>query len=85
MYEIVTAQRPFADQAHDTYLMIDISNGVRPKLFFDVNNNVMRQLEITDENHQNFKSKNYLNYFYIQSNELTTSSVNIDEEAECQS
>ncbi|RHZ84009.1 hypothetical protein Glove_86g45 [Diversispora epigaea] len=30
--EIVTAQRPFADQAHDTYLMIDIFNGVRPKV-----------------------------------------------------
>ncbi|RHZ84183.1 hypothetical protein Glove_84g132 [Diversispora epigaea] len=30
MYEIVAAQRPFADQAHDTYLMIDICNGVRP-------------------------------------------------------
>ncbi|RHZ43536.1 hypothetical protein Glove_1033g5 [Diversispora epigaea] len=32
MYEIVTAQQPFADQAHDTYLMIDICNGVRPKV-----------------------------------------------------
>ncbi|RHZ73032.1 hypothetical protein Glove_233g21 [Diversispora epigaea] len=32
MYEIVTAQRPFADQAHDTYLIIDICNGVRPKV-----------------------------------------------------
>ncbi|RHZ78853.1 hypothetical protein Glove_155g132 [Diversispora epigaea] len=32
MYEMVTAQRPFADQAHDTYLMIDICNGVRPKV-----------------------------------------------------
>ncbi|RHZ73658.1 hypothetical protein Glove_230g81 [Diversispora epigaea] len=32
MYEIVAAQRPFADQAHDTYLMIDICNGVRPKV-----------------------------------------------------
>ncbi|RHZ84288.1 hypothetical protein Glove_84g6 [Diversispora epigaea] len=32
MYEIVTAQRPFADQAHDTYLMIDICNGLRPKV-----------------------------------------------------
>ncbi|RHZ84237.1 hypothetical protein Glove_84g41 [Diversispora epigaea] len=30
MYEIITAQRPFADQAHDTYLMMDICNGVRP-------------------------------------------------------
>ncbi|RHZ48170.1 hypothetical protein Glove_557g71 [Diversispora epigaea] len=29
MHEMVTAQRPFADQAHDTYLMIDICNGVR--------------------------------------------------------
>ncbi|RHZ84005.1 hypothetical protein Glove_86g81 [Diversispora epigaea] len=32
MYEIVTAKRPFADQAHDTYLIIDICNGVRPKV-----------------------------------------------------
>ncbi|RHZ84244.1 hypothetical protein Glove_84g10 [Diversispora epigaea] len=32
MYEIITAQRPFADQAHDTYLMIDICNGVRSKV-----------------------------------------------------
>ncbi|RHZ78878.1 hypothetical protein Glove_155g64 [Diversispora epigaea] len=32
MYEMVTAQRPFADQAHDTYLMINICNGVRPKV-----------------------------------------------------
>ncbi|RHZ84203.1 hypothetical protein Glove_84g114 [Diversispora epigaea] len=31
MYEITTALQPFADQAHDTYLMIDICNGVRPK------------------------------------------------------
>ncbi|RHZ84484.1 hypothetical protein Glove_81g64 [Diversispora epigaea] len=30
--EIVTSQRPFADQAHDTYLMIDVCNGVRPKV-----------------------------------------------------
>ncbi|RHZ44137.1 hypothetical protein Glove_756g20 [Diversispora epigaea] len=92
MYELVTSQRPFADQAHDTYLMIDICNGVRPKvpdfmlnwipewylnlmyrcwsddpserptaaelvnLFCDNivdNNNVMRQLEIADENQKN--------------------------------
>ncbi|RHZ59695.1 hypothetical protein Glove_362g39 [Diversispora epigaea] len=32
MYEIVTAQQPFADQAHDTYLMIDICNDVRPRV-----------------------------------------------------
>ncbi|RHZ83758.1 hypothetical protein Glove_87g197 [Diversispora epigaea] len=33
MYELVHAQQPFADQAHDTYLMIDcICNGVRPKV-----------------------------------------------------
>ncbi|RHZ60901.1 hypothetical protein Glove_350g38 [Diversispora epigaea] len=32
MYEIVTGSQPFADQAHDTYLMIDICNGVRPKV-----------------------------------------------------
>ncbi|CAG8581409.1 7926_t:CDS:2, partial [Diversispora eburnea] len=37
MYEIVTAQRPFADQEHDTYLMIVICN---------VDNDVMRQLQI---------------------------------------
>ncbi|RHZ83958.1 hypothetical protein Glove_86g216 [Diversispora epigaea] len=98
MYEMVTAQRPFADQAHDTYLMIDICNGVRPKvpdfmlnwipewylkliyqcwnddpserptstelsdlfleiyekqLYNEVDNNVMRQLEIADENQKN--------------------------------
>ncbi|RHZ78828.1 hypothetical protein Glove_155g75 [Diversispora epigaea] len=29
---LLTTQRPFADQAHDTYLMIDICNGVRPKV-----------------------------------------------------
>ena len=28
----MTAQRQFANQAHDTYLMIDICNGVRPKV-----------------------------------------------------
>src|SRR5207247_2237640 len=89
---------PFADQAHDTYLMIDICNGVRPKvpefmlnwipewcldlmyrcwtddpserpttdelvnLFSEiadklndniVDNNIMRQLEIADENQKN--------------------------------
>ncbi|RHZ84193.1 hypothetical protein Glove_84g59 [Diversispora epigaea] len=32
MYEMVTAQQPFGDQVHDTYLMIDICNGVRPKV-----------------------------------------------------
>ncbi|RHZ83945.1 hypothetical protein Glove_86g117 [Diversispora epigaea] len=32
MYEIVTAQCPFADQAHDTYLIIDICNSVRQKV-----------------------------------------------------
>ncbi|RHZ44155.1 hypothetical protein Glove_756g30 [Diversispora epigaea] len=98
MYEIVTAQRPFADQAHDTFLMIDICNGVRPKasdfmlnwipewyldlmyrcwsddpskrptaaelvnLIWDVlerldnnivDNDVMRQLQIADENQKN--------------------------------
>ncbi|RHZ86642.1 hypothetical protein Glove_48g83 [Diversispora epigaea] len=98
MYEIVTAQRPFSDQAHDTYLIIDICNGIRPKvpdfmlnwipewyldlmyrcwsddpserptadelveLFCDafeklsnniVDNNVMRQLNIANENQKN--------------------------------
>lgn len=32
MYEIITAQHPFFDQPHDTYLMIDICNGVRPRV-----------------------------------------------------
>ncbi|RHZ84267.1 hypothetical protein Glove_84g40 [Diversispora epigaea] len=32
MYEIVTAQRSFVDQEHDTYLIIDIRNGLRPKV-----------------------------------------------------
>ncbi|RHZ58634.1 hypothetical protein Glove_372g79 [Diversispora epigaea] len=32
MYEMATRNQPFADQAHDTYLMIDICNGVRPKV-----------------------------------------------------
>src|SRR6185436_6199029 len=32
MYEIITAQRPFADQAHDTYLIMDICNDVRSKV-----------------------------------------------------
>ncbi|RHZ44142.1 hypothetical protein Glove_756g21 [Diversispora epigaea] len=32
MYEIVSAQQSFADQAHDTYLVIDICNGLRPKV-----------------------------------------------------
>ncbi|RHZ82484.1 hypothetical protein Glove_109g163 [Diversispora epigaea] len=32
MYEMATGNQPFADQAHDTYLMIDICNGVRPKV-----------------------------------------------------
>ncbi|RHZ62270.1 hypothetical protein Glove_341g23 [Diversispora epigaea] len=31
MYEMATGNQPFSDQAHDTYLMIDICNGVRPK------------------------------------------------------
>ncbi|CAG8605436.1 3146_t:CDS:2, partial [Diversispora eburnea] len=32
MYEMATENLPFADQAHDTYLIIDICNGVRPKV-----------------------------------------------------
>ncbi|RHZ82537.1 hypothetical protein Glove_109g228 [Diversispora epigaea] len=32
MYEMATGNQPFSDQAHDTYLMIDICNGVRPKV-----------------------------------------------------
>ncbi|RHZ77110.1 hypothetical protein Glove_185g49 [Diversispora epigaea] len=32
MYEAATGNQPFSDQAHDTYLMIDICNGVRPKV-----------------------------------------------------
>ncbi|RHZ82337.1 hypothetical protein Glove_109g207 [Diversispora epigaea] len=32
MYEMATGNQPFADQAHDTYLMIDICNGARPKV-----------------------------------------------------
>ncbi|RHZ84284.1 hypothetical protein Glove_84g3 [Diversispora epigaea] len=121
MYEIITAQRPFADQAHDTYLMIDICNGVRPTvpdfmlnwipewylnlmylcwsddpserptaieladLFCEtygkhidniVNDDVMRQLEIADENQKNtsksqkqelFKLFSYSNKLHPQS------------------
>ncbi|RHZ71335.1 hypothetical protein Glove_259g34 [Diversispora epigaea] len=32
MYEVATGNQPFVDQAYDTYLMIDICNGVRPKV-----------------------------------------------------
>ncbi|RHZ86566.1 hypothetical protein Glove_49g26 [Diversispora epigaea] len=32
LYELATGSRPFTDQAHDTYLMIDICNGVRPRV-----------------------------------------------------
>ncbi|RHZ58607.1 hypothetical protein Glove_372g49 [Diversispora epigaea] len=32
MYEMATGNQPFADQAHDTYLIIDVCNGVRPKV-----------------------------------------------------
>ncbi|RHZ82478.1 hypothetical protein Glove_109g249 [Diversispora epigaea] len=32
MYELATGNQPFSDQAHDTHLMIDICNGVRPKV-----------------------------------------------------
>ncbi|RHZ58672.1 hypothetical protein Glove_372g84 [Diversispora epigaea] len=32
MYEVATGNQPFSDQAHDTYLIIDICNGVRPKV-----------------------------------------------------
>ncbi|RHZ75877.1 hypothetical protein Glove_208g125 [Diversispora epigaea] len=32
MYEIAVEIEPFVDVAHDTYLMIDICNGVRPKI-----------------------------------------------------
>ncbi|RHZ84477.1 hypothetical protein Glove_81g69 [Diversispora epigaea] len=32
MYEIATGKQPFSDRAHDTHLIIDICNGVRPKI-----------------------------------------------------
>ncbi|RHZ65799.1 hypothetical protein Glove_311g32 [Diversispora epigaea] len=32
MYEIATGKQPFHDRAHDTYLIIDICNGIRPKI-----------------------------------------------------
>ncbi|RHZ65768.1 hypothetical protein Glove_311g24 [Diversispora epigaea] len=32
MYEIATGKRPFYDRAHDTRLIIDICNGLRPKI-----------------------------------------------------
>ncbi|RHZ82535.1 hypothetical protein Glove_109g225 [Diversispora epigaea] len=32
MYEMATGNQPFSDQAHDTYLIIDICHGVRPKV-----------------------------------------------------
>ncbi|RHZ82489.1 hypothetical protein Glove_109g205 [Diversispora epigaea] len=32
MYEMATGNQPFSHQAHDTYLIIDICNGVRPKV-----------------------------------------------------
>ncbi|RHZ50315.1 hypothetical protein Glove_501g14 [Diversispora epigaea] len=32
MFEVATGNQSFADQAHDTYLMIDICNGIRPKV-----------------------------------------------------
>ncbi|RHZ46346.1 hypothetical protein Glove_624g35 [Diversispora epigaea] len=124
MYEIITAQRPFADQAHDTYLMIDICNGVRPKVpdfmlnwipewylnlmyrcwsddpserptadelvysFYEildklsdniVDNNVMRQLEIADENQRNTSKsqKQELFELFSHSNKLNPQSYYI--------
>ncbi|RHZ65765.1 hypothetical protein Glove_311g21 [Diversispora epigaea] len=32
MYEIATGKQPFYDRAHDTRLIIDICNGIRPKI-----------------------------------------------------
>ncbi|RHZ65772.1 hypothetical protein Glove_311g33 [Diversispora epigaea] len=32
MYEMATGKQPFHDRAHDTYLIIDICNGLRPKI-----------------------------------------------------
>ncbi|RHZ65770.1 hypothetical protein Glove_311g26 [Diversispora epigaea] len=32
MYEVVTRKRPFYDRAHDTRLLFDICNGLRPKI-----------------------------------------------------
>ncbi|RHZ82333.1 hypothetical protein Glove_109g208 [Diversispora epigaea] len=32
MYQMATGNQPFSHQAHDTYLIIDICNGVRPKV-----------------------------------------------------
>ncbi|RHZ86082.1 hypothetical protein Glove_54g151 [Diversispora epigaea] len=32
MYEMATGKQPFNDRAHDTHLIIDICNGVRPKI-----------------------------------------------------
>ncbi|RHZ84236.1 hypothetical protein Glove_84g43 [Diversispora epigaea] len=124
MYEIVTAQRPFSDQAHDTYLMIDICNGVRPKvpdfmlnwipewyldlmyrcwsddlserptsvelsnLFLEileklvgniVDNNVMRQLQIAEENQKNTSKsqKQELFELFSYSSKLHPQSCNI--------
>lgn len=32
MYEVATGKQPFYDQPHDTYLITDICNGLRPKI-----------------------------------------------------
>ncbi|CAG8514081.1 7852_t:CDS:2 [Diversispora eburnea] len=49
MYEIVTAQRPFADQAHDTYLMIDICNEWYLNLMYRCWSDDPSERPITDE------------------------------------
>ncbi|RHZ84220.1 hypothetical protein Glove_84g124 [Diversispora epigaea] len=67
MYEIVTAQRPFADQAHDTYLMIDICNGVRPKVpDFMLNWIPEWYLDLMYQCWSDDPSERPTNYFHIQ-------------------
>ncbi|RHZ86155.1 hypothetical protein Glove_54g3 [Diversispora epigaea] len=68
MYEMATGKQPFYDRAHDTRLIIDICNGMRPKIpdivldwipkwYLDLmyqcwSDNVLQQFIISDENRE---------------------------------
>ncbi|RHZ84478.1 hypothetical protein Glove_81g68 [Diversispora epigaea] len=60
MYEMATGKQPFYDRAHDTRLIIDICNGLRPKIP-DIIQNYIIVMKLYDDSLHKFLAKRFLN------------------------
>ncbi|CAI2171452.1 7070_t:CDS:2 [Funneliformis geosporum] len=53
MWEVVTRRRPFWYRSHDTELIIDICNGLRPQIFADVPEGYVNLMQLCWDNEPN--------------------------------